>query len=225
MDASADAQPDAAAADAAAPSDASPDGSLDGAVSADAADGNPCAGLDSSIDVDQNGTADCVENVVKNSQFVSADSAWSPSQAEIDQSFSTQDANGSTGSGSLSVNNTYLVDASTVTGAGGSWQCIPVQSDKAYAVYAQYFIASGQAASGSASLNAIFYPTSTCLGAASGVDNSTSMTDTDAWGVVSSTFTVPTDANYVRLRLSVAKPQNEGPFTVLFDNVLVRLEP
>jgi hypothetical protein len=185
----------------------------------------PCVGLDSSVDIDTNAIPDCEETLLENPQFAADDSAWKPQQSTIVQAFSTQDAYGHSSSGSLSVTNTFMTDASAGMGESGSVQCLPITGGAKYAAYAQYFIATGQATTGSAGLSALFFKNATCSGVPDSAANSAFGSATDAWSLVSETFTAPASATYVELRLNVNKPQNAGPLTVLYDNALLRLAP
>jgi len=172
-----------------------------------------CPGEDDLIDIDNNGTPDCVENLLTNGQFVSSISGWSPSSVYATLAWES--------SSRLQVTNAHTSKTSTTTVSAD--QCVNVSSGKVYTLYGAFFIASGQAATPGASYRVYRYTGTGCTG--STVPPSTGSTTwyspVGAWAVRITSVHAPSSAKSVRIRLGVTKPPNTPDVTILYDNMLL----
>jgi hypothetical protein len=180
-----------------------------------------CCNESTAIDVDRNAVSDCSENLVTNGQFVSEIPPWAPG-SNATAVWGGSDAEGAAGSGCGDVTNTYALGAASVTGAT---QCVPVAPSTLYTIFGYFLIPPAQGIAGNASVQATTYASTDCSGSISsgGVFNSPSWgSATGAWFLRFYSFTTTSDARSARVRLNSTKPGNTGPFTVRYDDALVR---
>lgn len=184
------------------------------------APGNCCADEFQVVDVDNNYSPDCQQNLLSNAQFASTANLWTAAPPNLVTTWRPADANGSASSGSLEVN---FAQTTSVNSVSGATQCVRITGAQNYSVFGRYFIPSGQGVAGNASVQVLTYASLDCTGANNGVYNSPSWgAGTDVWTPGAFSFTAPALAASARVRLNVTKPGGSGAFSILYDNVLFR---
>ena len=134
--------------------------------------------------------------------------------------WSSTDAHGSAGSGSLAVENATTADVDGST-TGGSSQCIAVTANTTYDATASVYMASGQG-TGTGGLIGVYYPSANCSGTQIGVESFPETSQTDAWTPVGGATKSPAGAQSLSLRVVVEKPFRQATFEARFDDVEVR---
>jgi hypothetical protein len=202
--------------------DASVDASTDaGDAEADAGDGSTdagCPGQDASWDIDDNGVADCSENLLTNSQFTTNIASWSeePSAEGLHVVLADAGANGV-----LQVTSTVMSNAPNSAGVG---QCVQVDEQSQYVMGGQFFIEGGQGVGGLAAQIAIkLYEGTACDGDLVNDGGTNIGNTTDAWTTLTA-FVNTTSAHSVFVSASVRKAADPigDAAVVLFDNLLLR---
>jgi hypothetical protein len=92
-------------------------------------------------------------------------------------------------------------------------------------VYAQTFIPSAGNASGSASVNILFYRNADCTNFIPGAFQTGSVTARDSWMLLQGTATAPTETAGMLIRLGLTKSKGDMSLQAKFDNVLVAPSP
>jgi hypothetical protein len=136
------------------------------------------------------------QNLLTNSTFDANVSGWS-NQAFL--SWSSNDADGSAGSGSAQVRNNGTPPVTIKSG-----QCVAITGGLTYAYAADYFIPSGQTDSGEADLILSFYSSSNCvIGYITGDMVGGALIDT--WDHLEGRLDAPAGAGYAKVELGSNK--------------------
>jgi hypothetical protein len=168
-----------------------------------------CCGLDPNLDSDGNGISDCKESLLANGQFKTDHKPWS-SSGDVTAWWDPMDGRGSTTSGSLKVTNEATASEEDHGSAVSPF--VELAAGATYTINADYYIPAGQAASGYAevSLDAGPADVSRELGRTVG-----------AWTKAHVTIPVETLSQTV-ISLGAVRVKGLTPFTVYFDNVVIR---
>lgn len=183
-----------------------------------------CPGEDESIDLDQNGVSDCVENLVQNGQFAFGLEGWSAGEGfEIALA---DDANGSAQSGAIQVTNTLTSEGFNGMLRGPA-QCVSLAETTSHVFSAQAFIPSGQGVSGL--FGAVFV--AEFEDAACTLRNNHGITQqpvvfTDSWQRAQMQLVTTAGVASALVGVGVSKsPSDPDPGTVIFDDFLVHAVP
>lgn len=172
-------------------------------------------------DLDHNAVADCEETLVLNPGFKSDAHGWTE-ETDVLVDWDGADGMDSGVSGSISVNNTALIEGRDVPAVRGVQQCIPASGGATYVFLTQLHVDAGES-QGWGGLNVWFYDEAGCTG-----EHTSTLTPllgtTVGWSYTQVTAEAPSDARSMLVRLVVSKYFSAPPFAVEFDNVLVRLE-
>jgi hypothetical protein len=171
-----------------------------------------CCGVDQTLDVDGNGTPDCRENLIGAGDFKKDVGAWRPLTDLFGRvEWSSMDARGAADSGSIEVTG-ISSEITPVAGVAVVYN-IPIKGGTTYQLYVDYFIPSGQVATGLATFGFI-------------TDNQNQvLTLGRQVGVWTRThLALPTQpgATILDPQLEAFREMGTTPFVVLFDNVLLR---
>ncbi|MGE5181481.1 MAG: hypothetical protein ACM31C_05445 [Acidobacteriota bacterium] len=180
---------------------------------------NVCPGFDARPDLNMNGVADCLENMIAYGQFTTGVAPFADSTSAT-IAWSATDAMGSATSGSALLTDT--VQTTTANGGDVLSDCIAVQPNMTYTVYAQYFMASGQP--GGDASNAAWIPIqvwgdTACTMPGATISGGTLGATKDAWDVYQRTFTPSGRA--IQLMVGVIKGPTTSPVAAAFDNLLL----
>jgi len=172
-------------------------------------------------DLNQNRVDDCEETLVQNSRFDTASSSWSAdANPKLLQAWDGVDARAQTGSGSLLVLNTNVVEGTGNTSLG-SGQCLVAWGNQTFEFGARALMKAGQGG-GKAAINVLVFGQDACSGdVIQGITPST-VSVAGAWQVVSGAARMPPAARSMLVRLVASKPFAQSSLEVLFDDVLVR---
>jgi hypothetical protein len=173
-------------------------------------------------DLDQNTVLDCTETLVSNPGFDVDIKGWSP-EASAAISWESLDALGSNTSGSIRVENRGVASGPD-TGLiyTGATQCVKVQPDHAYVIFAQMY-ARGPMINAYGSVVGRVFSSTDCSGTPLQVETSAIEGTLDLWLTLQVTVPAVTSAGSMLVELSVGKPTSVTGSAVLnFDNVLVR---
>jgi hypothetical protein len=196
--------------------DASGDTDNDGVCDSD----DVCPEEDDLIDVDRNQVADCLEDLLLNSELDSDVTHWEArTQATI--VWDSSDADGNPNSGSAAVTNIAAREG-FVRSAG---QCVEV-GEGDYVAATRYYIPEGQGP-GRASVNMTFHAGTECIGGAGdflGNDASSYQTVTGAWGTILHPFSTVSGTQSINFIVSAQVLDTSPAFTVQYDNPLLRCE-
>jgi hypothetical protein len=173
-------------------------------------------------DLDQNTVLDCNETLVSNPGFASTVKGWSP-EASGATTWESLDAWGSNTSGSIRVENR---GAATGPDTGliytGATQCVKVQPDRAYVIFAQMY-ARGPMVTCYGSVVGRVFASTDCSGTPLHIETSPIAGTVNLWLTLRATVPAVTSAGSLLVELSVGKPTSVTGSAVLnFDNVLVR---
>lgn len=188
---------------------------------------DPCEGEDASVDVDGNGTPDCVENLLANGQFSLARGVtWATQHANL-QVTAVPDPGTNAGSFALQLENTN--PATSANAHSVAFQdCLPATRSGTYISGLDYMLAAGQVGSPFVNLVMTFYGDDACtqsLGAASSPSPGTTQ---GAWATHGWTLpgtAVPPGATHIRLSVQLFKGNSPSNATAEIDNVLLRHAP
>ena len=173
-------------------------------------------------DLDQNTVLDCTETVVTNPGFDADIKGWSP-EASGAISWESLDARGSNNSGSLRVENRGTASGPD-TGLiyTGATQCVKVQPDHAYVIFAQMY-ARGPLVNAYGSVIGRVFASTDCSGTPLHVETSAIQGTVSSWLTLQATVPAVASAGSMLVELSVGKPTSvTGSAVINFDNVLVR---
>ncbi len=167
------------------------------------------------VDLNTNGSSDCSESLLSNSQFSMNVNGW-PSGFLTDSQWNSNGPNSCSGSIATTV--------STGLYEGGTQQCVTVIASQSYNIRAQYFVDPSQSPSTQASLTVSAYTNSNCLG---------NPIPSAGWIGLGSTkgswlslgqngILMPGGAQSVLVGLHASRDfSTDSPSTVLWDNVLL----
>jgi hypothetical protein len=174
-------------------------------------------------DLDQNTVLDCTETLVTNPGFDADVKGWSP-EASGAISWESLDARGSDASGSIRVENRGTASGPD-TGLiyTGATQCVKVQPDHAYVIFAQmYSRGPGPMPTYGSVVGRVFASTD-CSGTPLHIETSAIQGTFDSWLTLQATVPAVTSAGSMLVELSVGKTTSvTGSAVINFDNVLVR---
>ena len=202
------------------PGDAGPEDAGPDAV--DGGDVGSCPGLDSSVDVNQNGVPDCLENLLQNGQFPTDTAPWFSIDGRATITFSSIDERGFPGSGSAIVVDT--VPATTVNGGSIASECIPTIAGTQYGAYTRYFMPSGQPGGDSGAATWItvdVFADDACSMPVSTISGGSLGTTKDQWTTYSRQIMGGWTAGSLRIELGVLKGPTASDVQATFDNVLL----
>ena len=173
-------------------------------------------------DLDKNTVPDCTETLAANPGFDGNIKGWSP-ETSGDITYETLDAWGSNTSGSIRVENRGTASGPDTgliyTGAN---QCVKVQEDRAYVIFAQMY-ARGPNITAYGSVVGRVFSSKDCSGTPVHVETSTIEGTVNSWISLRASVPAVTSAGSMLVELSVGKPTSVTGVAVLnFDNVLVR---
>ena len=178
-------------------------------------------------DLDQNTVLDCTETLVSNPGFDVDIKGWSP-EANGAISWESLDALGSNTSGSIRVENRGVASGPD-TGLiyTGATQCVKVQPDHAYVIFAQMYSREPEGPmpmiSAYGSVVGRVFSSADCSGTPLHIETSAIYGTFDSWLTLQATVPAVTSAGSMLVELSVGKPTSVTGSAVLnFDNVLVR---
>jgi hypothetical protein len=174
------------------------------------------------VDLDQNTVPDCSETVAKNSGFDRDVKGWSP-EANGAIEWNALDARGSTGSGTMRVENraTIVADNGGLVFSGAT-QCVSIEATRAYDLFVQMY-SRGPTITAYASIVGRVFGSEDCSGAPLRVETSPIQGTIDLWLTLQATVPAVTGAKSLLVELSVGKlSETPGPVSLVFDNVLVR---
>jgi hypothetical protein len=194
-----------------------------------------CPGLDPSIDVNQNGISDCVENLLQNGQFPTTKQTapWAPGTnngTSASLTFSPTDEHNFSGSGSAVVVN--IVPSTTANGGSVVSECVPVTAGATCSTYARYLMPSGQPggdANAATWITIDLYSDSACSDDANagGISGGSLGMTKDAWDTYSRSFSTTgfgTTVQALKIELGVLKGATGSGVQATFDNVLLVCE-
>ena len=156
------------------------------------------------------------QNLIVNGGFTTDLSGWSDfSSSDGTAGWTSDDANGSPGSGSAVLNNTHPTLTNTVVYTLS--QCVPVVGLGEYDLAGRVRIPAAQATSGKGWVVAFWAPNSDCSGFL-GVDT-LSFLPVGEWTSLSERFTAPSGAQAARVQLGTSKDVAGSAFSARFDDV------
>jgi len=198
-------------------------GALSGAVAAGNAGQVEVGPTMSCPDLDQNTVLDCTETLVTNPGFDADVKGWSP-EASGAISWDSLDARGSNSSGSIRVENRGTASGPD-TGLiyTGATQCVKVQPDHAYVIFAQMYSRGPGPTPIYGSVVGRVFASTDCSGTPLHIETSAIQGTFDSWLTLQATVPAVTSAGSMLVELSVGKPTSvTGSAALNFDNVLVR---
>ena len=179
-----------------------------------------CPGENDLIDVDTNQVADCLENLLLNSELDSDVTHWEArTQATI--AWDGSDADDDPNSGSVAVTNV----AARETFVRSAGQCVEVGEGN-YVAATRYYIPASQGP-GNARINMTFHSNTTCIGGAGnflGNDTSPYQAATGAWGTILHPFSTVSGTQSINFLISAQVLDTSPAFTVQYDNPLLRCQ-
>ena len=173
----------------------------------------PCGDLNGNL-ID-----DCQETLVQNSRFDSDARGWLV-DPKVQQVWSTTNATGAAGSGSVSLINTNVVPGLSGTTTGGSRQCLAGFGKEVFEFAARVFLKEGQG-QGRAAISVATYGHDNCQGTFLETFTVGPAVTLGSWQVIQGDVKMPAAARSFWVRLVVSKPLAEPSFEALMDDVLV----
>jgi cysteine-rich repeat protein len=182
--------------------------------------GDACSSKCRSVTTGSGGTG----GQLQNPNFDVNIAGWAGTDNNAVLSFTTQNASGGSGSGSVAV--TFgLQTTSLGLVTAGAQQCVPAQAGQELELSAATLIATSQPASARAGLQVRFFRSADCTGAtdlpSASLPTSTARGE---WTAVSGEFTTPTGTGSMQVWLKVSKAGTAAAATVLFDSVALSAE-
>ncbi|HTQ04031.1 MAG TPA: hypothetical protein VMI54_09245 [Polyangiaceae bacterium] len=171
------------------------------------------------FDASGQGGADAA-GVIGSWGFAHDTSGWQ-AESDVDQSFSTLDADGSAQSGSLLLTNTGIGTGNQYH-ARGSSVCLSVAGGVTYDMFAKIRIDRGQN-TGSAGFVVEFFNAPDCEGLMLNLTSYATAT-TERWVLAKKTEKAPDATQSAQFRLIASKLEADPPFSARFDDVTLRAE-
>jgi hypothetical protein len=150
-------------------------------------------------------------------QFNGSTGPWTPTYG-ASESYSTNDAEGSTSSGSLDL--AVTGGSASITSLVAATRCVSTVAGATYDLSAKVFIPSG--ASGSlAGLGLWYFASNDCSGSLGGTFDGPSIAIVNAWQSTMTSNQTPAGMQSMSVRLGLIKPSGKTNAEALFDDVLV----
>jgi hypothetical protein len=182
--------------------------------------------VDGCPDLDGNGVGDCQETLLDNGDFKLDVDGWSP-DSDADLSWDEQNAAGDAPSGSALLKGTN----SAAPGASGSVlrfakRCLPINGSQLVTVYANAFVAGGQAADGHAEVDVYFFDVAACGGTSVTSFSTPQPLDatTDKWLTLKAGSVSGPNAQSALVTIALSQPLSAASFSAHFDNVLLKTQ-
>jgi len=175
--------------------------------------------VDGCPDLDSDGVSDCMQTLVQNGEFKLGIAGWSPElQTEI--AWDDMNAAADLPSGSALVSSI----ASSSSERHYAKQCLALSGTHLVTVYANAFVASGQAAGGYAEVDLSFFDTAACAGSEASKFSTPQPLDasTDEWLTLKAGSVSGPDTQSVLVALTIYRPLGSSSFSARFDNILLR---
>jgi hypothetical protein len=185
----------------------------DGAAEAGLADGSPDAAL-------HDGGPLPATSLLQNFRFDTDVANWAPLSDKSALSRNSNDANGSTQSGSLDV--VVTADSAAVSVEGGATQCVPVIAGATYAYDAQVLFPMAEGQDGNqAGVWVKGYPTRDCSGTFVWSSQPTLVAPSPGWLDAASAIVPPAPVQSISFQLVVSKGLGKPSAEAMFDNVVL----
>jgi hypothetical protein len=183
--------------------------------------------VDGCTDLDGNGVGDCQETLLSNGDFKTDVKGWT-ADAETVLTWDDQNAAGDLPSGSALL----TVASAAAPGGSGSTlrvakQCVPMTAKQLVTVYANAFVAGGQAAGGHAEIDVYFFDAAACAGTYVTSFSTPQPLDatTDQWLTLLAGSTSGANTQSALVTLALSQPVSAASFAASFDNVLLKKQP
>jgi hypothetical protein len=178
-------------------------------------------------DINGNGVGDCLETLLKNGDFKADIESWTP-DSETQLTWDESNASADLPSGSALLSGTSPENA----GAKGAAlriasQCVAIAGKQLVTVYANAFVASGQAPDGHAEIDVNFFDTAACAGTSVSSFSTPQPLEAakDQWLTLRAGSVSGPNTQSALVELALSQPLSAAPFSARFDNVLLQKQP